>query len=405
MPHRNRGNALLAAMSCLLALLAGCSTTVVRTPPPAVDTRPVAVTPAPVDRWRFDAGARPPAEHDGYRPPVALAVLLPLSGQLSRASLPVRDGLLAAYYAESRRRPTLTFYDTAGTPGGALAAYREAVAAGADFVLGPLGRDEVGALFSAGDLPVSVLALNRGATPPPPGNASFSLAPGDDGIAAAEYLLARDSRRVLVLSGPDDNMRRAVSAFTDLLRARGGEVAAELMVHSPDTDLAASLAAVASAPARVDAIFMALAPKQVRAVLPQLEAAGLGERMKVATSQLASATPGEASRLDFTAEHALDGIAFPTEAWNVGSVAGLPSAEAAADMLPSAHGPSARLFAFGHDAWLLTAYLERLATDPQASLPGATGRLRIDGLGNVLRSPAWSTWSGNVVVPLANAGG
>ena len=55
--------------------------------------------------------------------------------------------------------------------------------------------------------------------------------------------------------------------------------------------------------------------------------------------------------------------------------------------------------------WLVTAYLERLVTDPQASLPGATGRLRIDAQGNVLRSPAWSTWSGNVVVPLANAGG
>lgn len=399
MPIRN-----IAMTFLLLVLVAGCSSTVVRRPAP-VATQPVPAAPPVQDHWQFDAGDRPPAQADGYRPPVSLAVLLPLSGRLSRAAVPVRDGLLAAYYAESRRRPELTFYDTAGTAGGALAAYREAVAAGADFVLGPLGRDEVDSLFAGADLPVPVLALNHGTAPTPAGNASFSLAPEDDGIAAVEYLLARNARRVLVLAGPDDSMRRAASAFGALLRERGGEVAAELTVYTPETDLSASLAALGTTPAPVDAVFMALAPKRIRAVLPQLEAVGLGGKMKVATSQLASATPGEASRLDYTAEHALDGIAFPTEAWGVRSVAGLPSAASAAEMLSSARGPAARLFAFGHDAWLLTAYLERLANEPGTSVPGATGRLGVDARGNVVRTPAWSTWNGDTVVPLANAGG
>ena len=42
----------------------------------------------------------------------------------------------------------LTACGTAGTPAGALAAYRKAVAAGSDYVVGPLGRDEVDALFA-----------------------------------------------------------------------------------------------------------------------------------------------------------------------------------------------------------------------------------------------------------------
>ena len=73
--------------------------------------------PRPFDRtaWKFDAGKRPPAESDGYRPPVKLAVLLPLSGNLAVAASPVRDGLLAGYYGEQRRRPDVVFYDTAGT--------------------------------------------------------------------------------------------------------------------------------------------------------------------------------------------------------------------------------------------------------------------------------------------------
>src|SRR5690606_35851538 len=64
--------------------------------------------------WNFDS--RPPAAADGYRPPNRLAVLLPLSGQLATAAAPVRDGLLAGYYGENRRRPEIVFYDTTGTP-------------------------------------------------------------------------------------------------------------------------------------------------------------------------------------------------------------------------------------------------------------------------------------------------
>jgi outer membrane PBP1 activator LpoA protein len=73
--------------------------------------------------------------------------------------------------------------------------------------------------------------------------------------------------------------------------------------------------------------------------------------------------------------------------------------------LPNARGAAAKLFAFGYDAWLLTAYLERLATDANGKVDGATGTLRIDGFGNVLRTPAWSTYSGTTTVPLGNAGG
>jgi outer membrane PBP1 activator LpoA protein len=41
--------------------------------------------PRPFDHgdWRAQAGKRPPADSDGYRPPMKLGVLLPLSGDLS----------------------------------------------------------------------------------------------------------------------------------------------------------------------------------------------------------------------------------------------------------------------------------------------------------------------------------
>lgn len=357
--------------------------------------------PRPFDRNRAGSATRPPAESDGYRPPLHLAVLLPLTGPLATAAVPVRDGLLAGYFAERRRRPDLTFYDTAG---GVATAYSRAAAAGADFIVGPLGRDEVGRLFGPGKLDVPVLALNRGSVAPPAGSASFSLAPEDDGIAAAEYLVAHKALRVLVLADGDDGMRRAIAAFREQYQQRGGQVIAELAIAATPGDMGAALARAAQSAGgtestAVDAVFLAVRASQARALAPQLAAAGLGGKVRVATSQLAAATARD------TADHALDGIAFPSDAWTVRNIPGLPSADSAASLLASARGPAQRLFAFGYDAWLLAAYLDRLAADPNASVPGATGRLRLDGFGNVVRTPAWTAWIGDVATTIGDAGG
>ena len=53
---------------------------------------------------------------------------------------------------------------------------------------------------------------------------------------------------------------------------------------------------------------------------------------------------------------------------------------------------------------LLTAYLEKLALNPDAEIHGATGTLRMDGFGNIQRRPTWSTFSGGRPVPLTGAG-
>ncbi|MFP7722537.1 penicillin-binding protein activator [Lysobacter sp. A3-1-A15] len=349
--------------------------------------------PRPFDRpqWQFDAGNRPPADSDGYRPPVRLAVLLPLSGDLATAASPVRDGLLAGYYGERRRRPEIEFIDTHGTAGGTLSAYDRAVAEGHDFVLGPLGRDEVDALFGRGTLQVPVLALNRGSVAPPPGNASFALSPEDEGAAAADYLLERGARRVLAVGGESDTQQRAIAAMRERLAEGGGVVTDVVGARTED------FALFAQKEGGVDAVFLAVRGEDAHGVVPKLAMAGLAGKPRVATSQLLSGT-GDPAR-----DSVLDGIAFPTIAWNNRSVRGLPSLDRAAATLPTAKGGGARLFAFGFDAWLLTAYLEHLALAADGRVEGATGTLRIDGFGHVQRTPAWSTFIGGRQVPLAGA--
>jgi len=344
--------------------------------------------PRPFDRApaSFDTSKRPPADRDGYRPPLKLAVLLPLTGNLATASASVRDGLLAGYYAESRHRPDIEFLDTAGTPGGANAAYDRAVAAGADYVVGPLGRDEVSALFSRPSLSVPILALNRPADSreAPAGSVGFSLAPEDDGIIAAEYLLAHGQRNALVIASSDDNGKRAATAFRERMATRGGQVAGSISVADAPGDVSMQIRNYAAA----DSVFLAVRGPTARALAPQLALAGLAGKPRVGSSQLVLGT-GKAEE-----DVVLDGVAFPSERWTSFGMPGLPSAATVATTLPTARGPAARLFAFGYDAWLITAYLEPLAAGSEGGLRGATGTLHLDGFGNILRTPAWSTFSG-----------
>ncbi|HWS78292.1 MAG TPA: penicillin-binding protein activator [Thermomonas sp.] len=347
--------------------------------------------PRPFDRteWNFDAAARPPADRDGYRPPVKVALLLPLTGGQAAAASAVRDGFLTGYYGESRRRPELRFYDTAS---GANAAYARAAAEGNDFVVGPLARDEVDAVFADDTPKVPLLALNRGSRSPPAGSASFSLSPEDEGISLARYLIERGAKRVLIVGAGEDGQRRSASAARAQLERRGVRVAASLTAGG---DLTEALRQ-AQADGAIDAVLLAMKGSQARTVVAQLAMAGISAATRVATSQVTSGT-GKAAE-----DVALDGIVYPTETWGAGSVPGLPSPASAAARLETAKGPAARLFAFGFDAWLLTAYLERLVLSANADLPGATGRLSLDGFGNVLRQPSWSRYSGGVPVPLGD---
>src|SRR5690606_445952 len=151
-------------------------------------------------------------------------------------------------------------------------------------------------------------------------------------------------------------------------------------------DVSAQL--VQAAAAGADAVFLAMRGPQARALVPQLALAGLGAKTRVATSQLISGT-GRAEE-----DAVLDGTVYPTAAWPVRGAAQLPSAQRAAELVPTARGPAARLFAFGYDAWRISAYLERLATRADGALRGATATLRLDGFGAVLRPPAWATSRG-----------
>jgi len=90
----------------------------------------------------------------------------------------------------------------------------------------------------------------------------------------------------------------------------------------------------------------------------------------------------------------LDGVEYPELPWLLDGREGLPDPAAIGREVASSRGAAARLFAFGHDAWLLVAWSDHLGADPEASVRGTTGELRLDGFGLVQRRPAWAVFSG-----------
>ncbi len=311
-----------------------------------------------------------------------VALLLPLSGPLAAAGAAVRDGFLATHFAESGARPTVRVFDSGADAASALAAYRRAVQGGADRVVGPLARDQVGAVLAAAEGAVPVLALNHAedGSVPPAGSQQFGLLPDDEAALAAEHALSRGLRNAVVLAATEDWAERAALAFRAQFEQGGGAIAAEARLAPTSVDVSPDIGrAVAAAP---DVVFLALRPQLARLIVPQLRAAGLTAVQVLATSHVYGGSPSRALDRD------LNGVEFCDAPWLFGFATGLPPRDALAASLGSAQ-TNPRLLAFGMDAYRLLPYLDWLARNPDAYLPGASGQLALDPFGRVRRLLTW----------------
>ena len=366
----------------LVAALAACATTATKAPvAPAASTVPVAY-------GHVDVSRRPPGDADGYRPPLKVGVLLPLSGSLAIAAAPVRDGFMAGYYNERRRRPEVRFYDSST---GTNAAYAKAISDGADYVVGPLGREGVTELFAKDGLKVPVLALNQSDAKTPAGSLSFALSPEDEAEAIAQAQLSSGIHKAVVISGSESTQKRAATAFITYFNKHGGKAAPAVTNGDAFSE---DLQKAAQTLGGTDGVFLALKGDQIEALAPKLAVSPVANARRFASSQIQLGI-GKGD------DSALDGIVFPTEAWNVRKTALAPSASSLAALSPTARGAASKLFAFGYDAWLITAYPEHLNGGREGGVRGATGDLRIDHDGNIVRVPGWSVFRQGQPVPLA----
>jgi outer membrane PBP1 activator LpoA protein len=344
-----------------------------------------------------------------------LALMLPLTGRTAEPAAQIRDGFMTAYYSlPANARPRLRVYDTAA--GSIADTMAQATAAGAEFIVGPLTREEVVAAADLLATRPAILVLNflPADRPAPERFYQFALSPEDDARAVARYISATGRRHGVIIRPEGDWGTRVAAAFDEELRAAGGFVLGQASFNAADTDYGASIMQVLRTDdsrarqqrvqaaigqklefeprrrADIQFIFAPSQPRAARMLRPQL-------RLQLA-GDIPTYTLGDAYDPHPTANEEIDGVMFPDMPWMLGEE-GL-AAEVRASAV-QAFGDSStrrgRLFAFGFDAMRIAGSLQRGAPiNPQ----GLTGTLSIDAQGRVRRELEWVRIKSGMPAPL-----
>ena len=357
----------------------------------------------------------------GLAYPPQIALILPLSGRQQGAGVAVRDGFLAALLQqEQSQRPVINVYDSAEM--GATTAYRRAIADGAQFVVGPLTKDDVTAIATSGETSVLTLALNQTAdeSNAPSLMFQFALDPEDEARQVAQRVTADGRMRGLLLLPNNEWGQRVFKAFDTELKTLGGTIAA-MRFYDPasrdysqpitqllliDESRARSNALSATIGTRLEFeprrrgdaqfVFVGAQPVQGRSLRPALRF-HLAEDLPVyATSDIFEP--------DTEANSDLEGVIFPDMPWVI-------SPDAVSTQLRTAlskHWPvrargRGRLYAFGFDAYRLIPLLKAGKFGNEHTVPGMTGLLSIDNKGRVHRELDWAQVAGGKPNPLSTA--
>lgn len=356
--------------------------------------------------------------------PTQIALLLPQQGNLTQAGDAVRDGFMAAYYqarAEQSRVPQVRQYDTSGEVD-IIALYEQAVAEGAEFVIGPLDRDQVERLGQLDELPAPILTLNytESASPygadfeHPAGFYQFGLAAEDEARQVARQAYLDGHRYALVITPDRGWSERSALAFTDEWLTLGGHVVnisqfvnsgnysrviQEALLIDQSQARRQELtrlfgAQVEFEPRRrqdLDMIFLIANPEQGRQIKPTLAFHYAGQVPVYSTSHIYAGEPNRSSDGD------LNGVRFNTMPW-------LFDQDSAEKLAVTEHvrAPAiySRMHALGVDAYHLHPRLRQLEQVSQARVYGATGVLQMLSDGRIEREQMWVEFRQGIAQPL-----
>jgi len=339
-----------------------------------------------------------------------VALLLPLTGAAIDQAATVRDGFLSAYYQlPAAGRPELQVIDTSALSG--PAAIAQARAAGCNFIVGPLTRDDVAAVADSGPQSVPVLALNFLPTnrSAPSGMFQFALSPEEEAQMVARRLLADGHRRGIAVVPRDDWGARVMDAFTHELLAGGGSLIG-IATYDPAShdygDALRNVLRVDDSTARherlqnvlgtkmnfeprrradIEFVFIA-APSatNARLIAPQLKFFYAGD--------IPSYSLSNAYEPDSTASNQdIDGLIYPDMPWMISGDSGVDEIRnAIAQAWETRAAWRSRLFAFGYDACQLMLAMAAPGRNPaEVRVAGLSGELHFDSARRVSRDLIW----------------
>jgi outer membrane PBP1 activator LpoA protein len=364
-----------------------------------------------------------------WAPARTVALLLPFEGKFAKAADAVRDGFMAAWFADHdiETRPTVVVRDTSG--GDVRGIYDRAVEEGADFVVGPLKRAAVTQLATSGGLPVPTLTLNHAddsagvgagaesgtdvaARGPTSGLYQFALSPESEARLVAEYAWFAGHTNAAVLAPVGAWGDRVASAFAGAWEELGGTVVEMQSYLNDGSDMSTpvrkvlnvdesnaryrSLRQVLGTDVKqetrrrkdVDFVFMAAFPRQARQLRPQLEFHQAQDLPVYSTSHIYSGIA------DAEADRDIDGVIFGDMPWVLDPAASGGDLRRDVESLWSdSLSTFVRLYAFGADAYHLVKELGKLRAQQYAEFQGVTGNLSLNENNQIDRRLMWARFS------------
>jgi len=147
---------------------------------------------------------------------------VPLSGPHAAVGRDMLDAAQMALFTVGDKRTVLLPRDTRGTPEGAVAAFRSAVAEGAGIVLGPLFAASARAVAPlAREHGVPVLSFSNDASVAGTGVFVLGFRPEEQVERVVDYAARQGLRRIALLAGDDAYGQRALAAWRTALARHG----------------------------------------------------------------------------------------------------------------------------------------------------------------------------------------
>lgn len=354
-------------------------------------------------------------EIDG-EPVNQIAVLLPLSGsKTATVSAAIRDGIVAAHQqsAAVKATPVLRFYDVGDNPGYVRTAFNNAIADGADAVIGPLRKETVAAVISQREVAVPTVTLNTIETTGLNNNITnviqFGLAPEDEARSAAGRAAGLNLHNAIIFQADDSRGDREARAFQDAMYLYGGDVVHVAVLPKDEYDYSKQIKealAIDRSDARfkrlsralgeklffeptirndVDVIFLAVTNEQARSVRTQLDFFYARAVTRLGTSRVAGVDDDPKKNKD------LNTIYYPDAPWVLRkSLRKDPLRKKIISTFDNADGAYAKLYALGADAFQLVTSLDRL--NRGEVLNGYTGDLQLMPDGRIKRELDWAQY-------------
>src|SRR5690242_2293643 len=209
---------------------------------------------------------------------IRVGLILPLSaqGNAGVAAQSMKNAAEMALAEFKQPNVSLLVQDDGGTPQGAAAAAQQAIAQGAEIIVGPLFAQSVSAVGGvARQRGIPVIAFSTNASVAARGVYLLSFLPESDVKRIVDYAVSRGKRSFAALL-PDNAYGTVVeAAFQQEVSRRGGRVIA-LEKYPPDANrMTEAVRRVAQAANQVDSIFIPDGADAVPQVVQALAASGV----------------------------------------------------------------------------------------------------------------------------------